>query len=126
LEVKWVMTRDDLLKIVQENKVRHAEMREDALKGSWEQAAAACEEAVDKLSKGAPAVSIRMYLPEDHTADYDRAIRMLEMTTQTEIELNEHDFATLVDDDWDWARSWVASNKRFSKTVSDYESTKGW
>jgi len=120
------MLRDELLKIVQENKKQHEAMRKEALAGYCEKATAACEEAVAKLLYAEPAsVLIRMRPPEDHTRDYERAIRMLEKTQQTEIELSEHDFATLVDDDWEWTGSWVTSNRGFSKTVSEYATGKG-
>lgn len=107
LNVVCLMSRDELLKIVQENKIRHGTMRTEALEGYCKDAAAACEKAVESLRAGkANTVNIRMHPPEDHTKDYERAIKMIEMTQQEQIELNEHDFATLVLDEWDWAHSW--------------------
>ncbi len=90
MEVKCVMPRDELLKVVQENKVQHEAMRKEALAGYCEKAAAACEEAVADLKAGKPTrVQIWMLQPpEDHTRDYERAISMLTKTTQTEIELS--------------------------------------
>lgn len=40
--------------------------------------------------------------PEDHTMDYDRAIRMVEMSSEYTIELTQHEFSQLVMDEWDW------------------------
>lgn len=126
LDVKCIMPRDKLLEIVQKNKVQHEAMRKEAIAGWTAKATAACTQAVQQLAAGeVRAISIRMHPPEDHTLDYARAIKMLEMTTQAEIELDEHDFATLVDDDWEWTRSWVCSNRGFSKTLDSYGIDKG-
>lgn len=40
--------------------------------------------------------------PESHEKDYDRAIAMLEMSTDGEITLTKREFDQLVMDEWDW------------------------
>jgi len=126
MQVKCVMDRSKLLEIVRENEKQHEAMVADARKGYCEQAMEACAGFLKELESGK---TIRVYLslraPEDHTRDYQRAIKMLELTEQSQIELTERDFAQLVDDDWEWTESWVASNKTLSSVVDEYASMKG-
>ena len=51
--------------------------------------------------------------PEDHTKDYDRVIRMLELSTEETIELSEQEVEVYVMDRWSWSHSWAASNIRY-------------
>ena len=51
--------------------------------------------------------------PEDHTADYDHSIRMLEMCVDDQIEISADDFERLVMDQWGWKAKW-------SETTSNY------
>lgn len=52
-------------------------------------------------------------VPEEHTADYDRAIKMLEMHNEATVILNEQAYARLVDDEWDWRVSWMANTAMY-------------
>lgn len=51
--------------------------------------------------------------PEDHTADYDRVLRMLDMECERIVTLTQREFSQLVDDDWDWGQSWALSNSQY-------------
>ena len=54
-----------------------------------------------------------LVVPRDHTEEYERVIRMLEMAIETEIVLTEREFMTYVDDNWGWMAE-------FANTVSTY------
>jgi len=54
--------------------------------------------------------------PEDHTRDYDNAIRMLELSVDNEIELDEQDFQHYVMDQWVWRAAFTATNVRYLET----------
>ncbi len=45
--------------------------------------------------------------PEDHTREYDRVVRMIEMSIDDTIELDEQDFTKYVLDDWAWKRQFL-------------------
>jgi len=127
LNLKALMDRTKLLDIVQKNKIRHEEMCKEAIEGFKTRALKALTDVTAKLEAGDVCdVNIHMPCPEDHTQDYARAIAMLEMTEQDIIELDEGDFAKLVQDEWDWAENWVRRHKCLSKTISNYASEKGW
>lgn len=103
-----------LKKTLLANREAHRNLFEKALEGWKEQAyervtALANELAANKV----PELVISLPAPQDRTADYDRVIRMLEMTTHVEIELEEHDFAQYVMDDWGWKQQWTTSNSRY-------------
>jgi hypothetical protein len=51
--------------------------------------------------------------PEEHTEDFDRAIEMLQWEVGDEVTLSEHDFATLVQNQWGWARSFASNTTSY-------------
>lgn len=63
--------------------------------------------------------SVTLVEPMDQTNDYDRVIRMLDMTCDKEILLEESDFRAYVLDEWNWKVRFNASNVGYSKTLSD-------
>jgi hypothetical protein len=125
-----VMRKDDLLAKVRENRQNHIDMRQEALDGFRREAEAELKKTMGllremTLDKCPKDVSVRLYPPQDHTKDYDQAIRMLEATIAEEVALESYDFARLVEDDWSWTEGWVTHNKKFSSSVSSYAAGKG-
>ena len=68
------------------------------------------------LAKEGQAVghNIALRKPESHVKQYDQAITMLNMTSDTEIEIDGYVFAQLVMDEWDWQDSFTSNTKSFS------------
>ena len=52
--------------------------------------------------------------PQDHTADYDRVITMLEMSVDKEIKLDKYAFDQFVMDNWDWKAQSFATNSMYA------------
>ena len=52
--------------------------------------------------------------PQDHTADYDAALKMMEMSVDEVIEVAEHEFRQLVLDDWEWQKTWKIMNLKYT------------
>ena len=50
-------------------------------------------------------IHVSLPVPEDHTRDYDRVIRMVEMHRGETLELDQEHFAQYVMDDWGWRTS---------------------
>jgi hypothetical protein len=46
--------------------------------------------------------TIALVEPQDHTADYDRVIDMLEMSQDEILEIEAHEFDMYVRDNWSW------------------------
>jgi len=53
---------------------------------------------------------LNLPVPEDHTEDYDRELRMVEMSAENVIELNSHEFDQYVMDNWNWKQAVSATN----------------
>ena len=51
--------------------------------------------------------------PVSYESSYARAIRMLELSVDTEIELELHDFDQLVQDEWQWKQAFTTSNSTY-------------
>jgi hypothetical protein len=56
---------------------------------------------------------ISLPMPEDHTDDYERAIKMLDLDVREDIELTEQEFAQYVLDDWGWKDQWTTTNSAY-------------
>lgn len=52
--------------------------------------------------------------PQDHTAAYQNAIAMLEMSVDETIEIDHHQFRQFVLDDWDWKMAAETVNAAYS------------
>lgn len=108
------MNRKELLKIVKDNQKKHV--------ADYEEAVADYKVAVVKLVKGhlklantaemdqiAKIKSIPQ-APSNYSDNYGRAIRMLELSVDDVIELEEHIFNQLVLDEWGWKQNFVAQS----------------
>ncbi len=76
----------------------------------------ACEAKLAAAKKG-ERVSLRIDLvePETHEKDYDRIIRMLEMSVHDEIKISEHEFNQYVMDEWAWREKFATTNARYAE-----------
>ena len=54
-------------------------------------------------------LAFRLPVPEDHTADYNRELRMLEMEITNTVTLKDWEFKQLVMDQWDWTPAFAAT-----------------
>ena len=109
-----IVDKQELLKILKENRKNHREIFEKALEGFRKQCIEALERKIEKIKKGKlETVSIILPIPEDHTQDYDRIIRMVELNIIDKIELEESESAMYIMDDWAWKRQWTASNTAY-------------
>ena len=109
-----VIGKQDLLEIIKENKGKHRDIFLKAIDGYRSEAVNLLERMIIKLKKGKTVDQfINLPVPVDHTLEYDRIIRMIELDTRNEITLGENEFAQYVMDDWQWKREWVG-------TVSNY------
>lgn len=106
--------REELLTILRKNRADHQGVFEAAERGYREKAI----EKLDALLADAKAgkkfsLTIGLVRPTSHQHDYDRAIRMLEMSVEETVVLSASDFEQYVMDRWHWARD-------FGATVSSY------
>lgn len=113
------MSKSKLLEILKENRAAHRAIFEEALKGYKQQNIDLLELHLANLRAGKVAtIYISLPIPEDHTKDYDRVIRALELDNRKEVELSEADVQRYVMDDWTWKRDFLASNRAYSISAS--------
>lgn len=106
--------KEELLEVLKKNRENHRGMFLKAQEGYR-------KFAIDKLDcmlkDAREGKQIRQQIglvePEDHTKDYDRVIRMLEMSQADEITLSERQFSQYVLDEWGWIESFTATNSRY-------------
>lgn len=56
-------------------------------------------------------------MPEDHTAEFDRIIGMIEDTLDEQIELTASEYTTYIRNEWHWKDSFLYSNSAYSATA---------
>jgi hypothetical protein len=95
--------RISLLEKLQSNRKTHRDIFLKAQEGYRKRV---IQELGQMLAEARAGKSIRRAIslpePQDHTADYDRVIAMLEMSVEDEIEIAAHEFDMYVMDNWAW------------------------
>jgi len=129
LKEYWIMhsamleitvTKEKLLGILLENRDEHALVYEEAVAGYHDACLKRLEEEKARLLARKDPIEVRIHLPvpQDHTKDYDRLIKMIEISEDTEFDLNEQQAANYIMDEWHWTNQWLASNAGYSETAT--------
>jgi hypothetical protein len=106
--------KDDLLVVVKKNREEHRKIFLEACDGYRKEAV----EVLDRMLADAKAGKrveqfIGLEEPVDQTKDYDRVIRMLEMSTDDVITLTQGEFSNYVLDDWSWKQQFMGTNIKY-------------
>ncbi len=116
---KVTVRKTDLLAALRENREAHRDIFNEACEGYQAEAIRLLEEHLQRIRQGKrEQVYVVLPVPADHTKDYDRVIRMVEMSVDDEIDLEANDFASYVMDDWRWKREFLTSNATYSQTAT--------
>lgn len=107
--------RKDLLDKLQANRDGHRAVFDEAIAGYHKAVIEALEKALADAKAGKK-YRPEIFLPEpaDHTPDYDRAIAMLEMSLDEELELSAGEFAQYALDDWGWKRDFIQTTSIYN------------
>ena len=57
---------------------------------------------------------VNMTPPSDHTSDYDKLIGLLNMCSDTEVQLNVTEFDNYINDNWSWSQQANITNSTYS------------
>lgn len=96
----------ELLKVVSKNLETHKKDYKESIEGYYEEVSRELKSTLKSVKAGEDfSLNFRLYKPENHSADYERVIKMLEMTIEDEIELTTHEFDNFVMDNWSWSES---------------------
>lgn len=111
--------KSELLKALKANRDEHRSTFLEALDGYSKEAIKALNERIEDAKKNKRiSLSFLLVQPEDHTKDYDRVIRMLEMSVSEELEITQDQFSNFVMDDWAWSRQFYHSNRAYSSKAA--------
>ncbi len=104
------------LKKLTDNRAAHHGIFTKAQEGFREDMIVELEKSLKDAREGKK-IRRRIEMPEpiNQTADYDRAIAMLEMSVDDEIMLSETDFACYILDQWHWRDQVMSTNSRYLK-----------
>ena len=112
------VTKSALLEALKENRDAHQAIFEEALDGYKAETERLLKEHLKAVRSGkVQAIYVNLPVPEDHTRDYDRAIRMIDMSVDSEITIDETSFRQYVMDDWRWKHQFLSSNSTYSATA---------
>ena len=109
----------ELLEIVKQNRAKHGTLYNDAREVFKQDMLTQLKKATKELKKADPLKdkmlhSVSLQLPVQYLSDYDRATKMLEMSVDDEIDLEDHEFRQLVLDEWGWKDHFVGSTMSYS------------
>ena len=110
------VNREELLETLQSNQAAHIAEYEKALQARQETIEERLEElSLDVREAGQAAIpeTISFPMPECQKAEYEKAIRKLEMSVDEVIELDDLEFDQLVMDNWGWKRKFAATTASY-------------
>lgn len=100
------IVRTELLKVVRSNRETHVSEYAEASANYRDKVLEALDERrADIRNGGKIDTYFQLPEPQDHTEEYDRVIRMLEMSSDETIELDAHEFDMYVRDSWAWSHA---------------------
>lgn len=115
------MSRLELLGIVQDNKVKHVAEYLEAVE-DYKTLVLQIATANLKLAKTAnmqdfAKIKAHPIAPNSYEDSYKRAIRMLELSIDEVIEIEEDVFNQLVLDEWSWKRGFTVGNAMYKSSI---------
>lgn len=116
-EVK--VKRDELLGVLKVNREKHQQIFGEALDGYKVKVIETLERTLNQARSG-ERVSEHITIPRpiNQTHEYNRAIRMMEMSVEPEVTLTTQEFDCYVMDRWHWKQQFLASNSLYSGTAT--------
>lgn len=115
------VSKDELLAILNQNRDKHRALYDEACANFLKAAEKKLRELLRNVNKGViDALHVGLPVPEDHTRDYDRVIKMISLETREEMELSETDVRCYVMDEWAWRRAWAANTASYTGSAAEY------
>lgn len=113
-ESKITVKKSELLKTLKTNLETHKKDYKEAVEGFKKTAQEKLEEHLNILkTEGKVILTIGLVVPEEYSKEYERIIRMLEMSTAEEITISETQFSQYVMDEWNWKRNFSVSSQMY-------------
>lgn len=111
--------KDALLETVTANRDKHRTIFLEAVDGFRTKAIEMLEQRLAEAKTGKRInVYINLPTPIDQTREYNKIIKMLEMSVDDEIELTQAEFGMYVMDDWGWKKQFSATNSAYTVSAT--------
>jgi hypothetical protein len=108
--MKTTVKKEALLEILQANREQHRDDFEAAVEGYRQRRLAQLEDQVEAIMKGRIHAKFEaLPVPTDHTDDYDRVIKLVELDINETMTLEEDEVGMYVMDDWRWKREFATT-----------------
>lgn len=109
------VSKTELLERVKANRAKHRAIFEDALVGYRAEVIKILDKRLEDAKTGKKINTlISLVEPQDHTADYDAVIDMLEMSLDQAIIIPYHEFRQYVRDEWSWKAQFIQSTAMYN------------
>lgn len=106
--------KEELLKALETNREVHTREYADAIAGYHEAVLAELGKMYADAKEGKEyRKHVNLAEPENHTKDYDRVIRMLQMCVPETVQITEVDFTQYVLDEWNWKGRFLATSSSY-------------
>ena len=113
------MKRSELLVIVRENQIKHVAEYGEAVEDFKNLVVKIAKENLKTVNTGdlEKIARVRAFpqAPRSYEKEYGRAIRMLELSVDDVVEIDEHTFNQLVLDEWSWKQAFTAMSASYKQ-----------
>lgn len=110
--------RISLLETVKKNRAKHKQIFETAIQVYRKKVIKELQLRIKQAEQGKDIIRyITLEEPLNYIADYDKAIKMLEMSVDDNIRLEHNDFNCLVLDEWQWSKAFVSNSLPYLKAT---------
>lgn len=118
--------KEEVLTALRTNLANHKEILEDARKAFVVKARKRLEFELGKIGKGkTKSINISLHPPQDHSSEYETAIKMLELHRGETVTLEAAQVRYLLEDRWDWMTAFLLENIAYSNKARDLASYHG-
>ena len=107
--------KSELIQAIKANREKHVTIVKEAQEGYKKEIIALLEKMLIAAREGKRVShKIDLIMPVSHLDDYDRVLRMLEMSDEDVIIIEEYEFGKYVHDQWEWKRNFLQANRGYS------------
>jgi hypothetical protein len=112
-----LVDKNELLGVLRGNRASHRDVFLRAQEGFRDRAIKELDRSLaDARAGNEVRLVVSLPKPEDHTEDYDREIRMLEMHQESTVRIRAQLFDQIVMDRWGWSHTFNATNSSYLKS----------
>lgn len=112
---KVTVKKADLREIVQKNRDDHHAIWVEAKAKHREAFIAELKKSLSEAEAGGELRrTINLVEPSSHTKDYDRVLRMIDLSIEDTVTLDAQEFMHYVQDEWAWSQQWSHSSALYS------------